>query len=112
MNEINMKNMVVLKNLPSNIVDEAFVVFKSPKKVKKLEKVEQNKLTQNSSTINKNKEYFLKEAEMLVKDYIDKIENKDKSPKKQENKTSKKIKLWAYITTGIAIVEWLLLINN
>ena len=31
----NMKNMVVLKNLPSNIVDEAIIILKNGKKVKK-----------------------------------------------------------------------------
>ena len=38
----NMKNMVVLKNLPSNLVEEAIVILKSSKKVKKLEKIEKN----------------------------------------------------------------------
>ena len=33
----NMKNMVVLKNLPSNIVDEAIVILKPNIKLKKLE---------------------------------------------------------------------------
>ena len=32
----NLKNMVVLKNLPSNIVDEAIIVLKANKKTKKL----------------------------------------------------------------------------
>ena len=40
MNVSNMKNMVVLKNLPSNIIDEAIVVLKSNTKVKNLEKIE------------------------------------------------------------------------
>ena len=31
----NLKNMVVLKNLPSNIVDEAIIVLKANKKTKK-----------------------------------------------------------------------------
>ena len=39
-----MKNMVVLKNLPSNLVEEAIVILKSSKKVKKLEKIEKNKM--------------------------------------------------------------------
>ena len=39
----NMKNMVVLKNLPSNLVEEAIVILKSSKKVKKLEKIEKNR---------------------------------------------------------------------
>ena len=34
-----LKNMVVLKNLPSNIVDEAIIVLKTNKKVKKLQKI-------------------------------------------------------------------------
>ena len=29
-----MKNMIVLKNLPSNIVDEAFVILKPNSKIK------------------------------------------------------------------------------
>ena len=41
----NLKNMVVLKNLPSNIVDEAIIILKNSKKIKKLEKVENNKTT-------------------------------------------------------------------
>ena len=36
----NMKNMVVLRNLPSNLVEEAIVILKSSKKVRKLEKIE------------------------------------------------------------------------
>ena len=35
-----MKNMIILKNLPSNLVEEAIVILKSSKKVKKLEKIE------------------------------------------------------------------------
>ena len=35
----NLKNMVVLKNLPSNIVDEAIIVLKANKKTKKLQKI-------------------------------------------------------------------------
>ena len=44
----NLKNMVVLKNLPSNIVDEAIIVLKTNKKAKKLQKIEKNnKTTEN-----------------------------------------------------------------
>ena len=35
MNISNMKNIIVLRNLPSNLVDEAIVVLKENKKVKK-----------------------------------------------------------------------------
>ena len=45
----NMKNMVVLKNLPSNIVDEAIIVLKSNKKVKKLQKIEKKRKREDYS---------------------------------------------------------------
>ena len=71
-----LKNIVVLKNLPSNIVDEAIVVLKTNKKVKKLQKIEQNKNSISSEGDKKDKEYILKEAEMIVNNYISKIINR------------------------------------
>ena len=56
-----MKKMVVLKDLPSNIVDEAFVVLKTNKKVKKLEKIENNKKFKTQDESKNDKEYVLKE---------------------------------------------------
>ena len=35
-----MKNMVVLKNLPSNMVEEAIIIFKENQRVKEKELVE------------------------------------------------------------------------
>ena len=72
----NLKNMVVLKNLPSNIVDEAIIVLKANKKTKKLQKIENKKILENQEN-KKDKEYILKEAEMIVNNYISKIENKE-----------------------------------
>ena len=43
MEESKLKNMVVLKNLPSNLIEEAIVILKSNKKVKKLEKIDKQK---------------------------------------------------------------------
>ena len=40
MQNSNMKNIVVLKNLPSNLVDEAIVILKSKKTAKRLEVIE------------------------------------------------------------------------
>ena len=37
-----MKNMVVLKNLPSNMVEEAIIIFKENQRVKEKELVEKN----------------------------------------------------------------------
>ena len=38
-----LKNMVILKNLPSNLVEEAIVILKSSAKVRDLQKIENNK---------------------------------------------------------------------
>ena len=111
MDTIKLKNMVVLKNLPSNIVDEAFVILKSNKKVKKLEKIEKNKNQKSEVAYKKDKAYMLKEAEMLIADYISKIENKDKNNIKQNEKKIKKTKITAYISTLIAIVEFIIIIS-
>ena len=43
MEKEQMKNMIILKDLPSNIVDTAFIVFKDNVKVHKLQKIENNK---------------------------------------------------------------------
>lgn len=105
-----MKNMVVLKNLPSNIVDEAFVVLKTNKKVKKLEKIENNKKIKGQEEGKKDKEYILKEAEMLVAEYISKIENKPKINNKEgKAKKDKNTKRWAFFSTAVAILEGIML---
>ena len=56
MENSNMKNMVILRDLPSNIVEEAIVILKSSKKVKKLEKIDRPKATNNTEKISKDKE--------------------------------------------------------
>ena len=85
----NLKNMVVLKNLPSNIVDEAIIILKNSKKIKKLEKVENNKTTNKKEKQTTQKDYILKEAEMLVNSYVSKIENKE-DKKFADNKIQQK----------------------
>lgn len=86
-----MRNIVVLKNLPSNLVDEAIVVLKENKKVKKYQYVDEtvNKAScKANKTANKNEkdsteQYIVKEAEMLIDNYIKKLETK--SPKWKNN---------------------------
>ena len=108
----NLKNMVVLKNLPSNIVDEAIIILKNSKKIKKLEKVENNKTTNKKEKQTTQKDYILKEAEMLVNSYVSKIENKE-DKKIADNKMQqkyKKIKKYSIITTIIGVIEFILLL--
>lgn len=113
MNQSKVKNMVILKNLPSNIVEEAIVILKSNKKVKKLEKIEKNKTADNKKISIKENDYVLKEAEMLVSNYISKIEEKQNEKKLRNKKIDKKyirIKNYALISTVIVFLETLLLI--
>ena len=84
MESSDMKNMVVLKNLPSNMVEEAIIIFKESQKVKQKELIDKSKKINSTEIQSKSKEYILKEAEMLVTDYINKIENKKKLDNNKE----------------------------
>ena len=106
-----LKNMVILKNLPSNLVEEAIVILKENKKVKKLEKIDKNKKTEYKRE-NK-KDYVLKEAELVVSSYIEELEEKKKTKEKLNKKTSqklKKLKIYSYITSIILFIETIILI--
>lgn len=99
MQSSNMKNMVVLKNLPSNMVEEAIIIFKESQKVRQKELVDKSKKVNISEIQPKSKEYILKEAEMLVTDYINKIENKKKKSNKDIEKKYEKLKKYSIVST-------------
>lgn len=108
----NMKNMVVLKNLPSNLVEEAIVILKSSKKVKKLEKIDKNNKFAQEEVIKKEKDYVLKEAEMLVSSYISKLENKQEQKQFITIKNSRKyvrLKRYAFLSSFIILIQAILL---
>ena len=75
----NMKNMVILKNLPYNMVEEAIIIFKKTQKIKEKEVIDKLHKIDSVPKDTKSKDFILKEAEMLVNDYIKKIESKKKS---------------------------------
>ena len=91
MNQSKVKNMVVLKDLPSNIVEEAIVILKTNKQVKKFEKIDKNKGTENITNEKKKSDYILKEAEMLVSNYISCLEEKKNEKKSKQQKHESKI---------------------
>lgn len=101
MNSSNMKNIVVLNNLPSNMIEEAIVILKENKKIKNyqyIEKQKKNYVQNIDKTIkNETKDYILKEAEMIISDYISEIEKKSpkwkQDMKKLENRYKKSLKL-------------------
>ena len=115
MEESKLKNMIVLKNLPSNLIEEAIVILKSNRKVKKLEKIDKEKRSEEEiRNTNKNKrEFVVKEAEMIISSYIKKIEeNKQEKQRNraEQNKKLHKLRNYAYISSIIILLQALLLI--
>ena len=111
MESSDMKNMVVLKNLPSNMVEEAIIIFKESQKVKEKELIDKIEKRNISGIKTKSKDYILKEAEMLVTDYINKIESSKKTEKSEKNMKIKykKLKYYSIFSTIILIIS--LIIN-
>lgn len=126
--EAKKKNMVILKNLPSNLIEEAIVILKENNKIKKYQYAKENKeeekkkKTKEDNSINRkyeencvqsvNKrdkktdktanlstenEYIIKEAEMIISNYISELETKStkwkNNIKKLENKYKTSLKL-------------------
>ena len=113
MESSKLKNMVVLKNLPSNIIDEAIIVLKTSKKIKKVQKIEQKRNTSNNKNVKKDKDYILKEAEMLVNNYISKVEKKDNknffNNKKMKTKYEK-LKRYSIAMTIMCVLQAIVII--
>lgn len=111
MKETNLKNMIFLKNLPSNIIEEAIVILKDNKKVKKLQKIDINKAIKEENSKVKNNGYIIKEAEMILNQCFSKVEEKDTKNVKQEyDKKNKKLKRYLIITSAIVFLETIILL--
>ncbi len=67
-----LKNMIVLKNLQSNIIDEAFIILKNNKKIKLKERIEKKEDGEREKE--KKEEYIVKEAEMVINSFMSGIE--------------------------------------
>lgn len=108
----NLKNMVVLKNLPSNLIDEAIVVLKKNINVKEFEP--QNNADEKINEIKSDgkKDYIVKEAEMLVNSYISNMENNKKKEQLNQKIGSKYKKMKKYLCSVsiITIIEFILLL--
>lgn len=70
-----MKNVVVLRNLPSNLIDEAFVVVKSKNVARSLERIDGK--NENIDRKNKDDGYIVREAESVLSSYVSLVEKKD-----------------------------------
>ena len=97
------KNMVVLKNLPSNMIEEAIVIFKENSKIKAKDVI--NKSNQLSQVQGKSKDIIFKEAEMLVNDYVKRVES-SKNRKIFDKKINDKfLKKYSVVITILFIIS-------
>ncbi len=95
----NMRNIIRLKDVPSNTIEEAIIIFKENKKAKKFEF--SNKFAQNNGENNDDKKYVIKEAELIISDYLKNSEN-DSLDLKTKNK---RLKLASIILGFLLIVS-------
>lgn len=118
-----MKNVIILKNLPSNLIDEAIMVVKDKSKVKDInysdfiKYKEENGIIQGSikpeelkkieSIKKESRKYVIKEAEVVVTNYIKRIEDnlfdKKIDQLKKSYKKSKVLNIFLALTTIIAL---------
>ncbi len=104
MNTEIMKNMIIIKNLPSNMIEEAWVMLKPNLKVKDINKVELQ-LNANKESEKKENNYVVKEAELLLAECISKIEKGDNIRKNSViEKKYKKMKLFSVLSLLSAII--------
>lgn len=89
-----LKNIIVVKNIPSNIVEEAFIIVKENLKIEKLDinKKSENKL-------------IVKEAEDIIKNCEKIIEKNEEDNKIQKiEKKYKRLKMFTGILGVLAIL--------
>lgn len=110
MDKNNLKNIVVLKNLPSNIVDEAIVILKPNQKIKRIEIIDNKSNNKQLSSDSKKNIHVINEAELLVSSYISKIEKKDKETNYNDalNNKYKRLKKYSLFTSLLLILSILL----
>ena len=97
----NLKNTVILKSVPSNIIEEAIIVLKKGIKIKECQ-------MQNNAEKN---DHIIKEAEMIINEYCERVENskkKDKLIKKIQRKYAKAKKI-LIIASIISVIEMIII---
>ena len=106
----NVKNIVVLKSLPSNIVEEAIIILKSNKYAKKFQMIEKNNTKESEQDKPNDQEYIIKEAEALLSSYISKVENNKtiERPNKALNEKYKKLKKYSIVITILFAISFII----
>lgn len=110
MEENNMKNIIVLKDLPSNLIEEAIVILKENVNIKNMNKKKENIKVTTRGKVN-SKKYIIKEAESVVANYIANLE-KPKQMELTNNKIKKKYENLKKLTIFFAVIAVLGIIVN
>ena len=105
MQDGQMKNMVVLKNLPSNIIEEAIIILKANKKVKKVEYTKKNEF--QNMPLTQEDGYIVKEAEMVIENYLNEIEEKKTTRDYQYEKKYNRMKYVSFALAFVALIEFM-----
>lgn len=101
MNASNMKDMILIKDLPSNIVKEAYIVLKPNIKIKnKIENL--NKETKGNYPV-----YIVKEAENVISNYLSGIEDSKKIRNLEVEKIRKKYYKLRKLCVGLGLLLFL-----
>ena len=104
MKEKGMKNIVVLKDVSSNIVEEAIVILKPRVNIKAMKCFEGKNNYENMNE-ELNKDYVLNEAQNVISNYISKIEEKRGKSYLKIEKKYKKIKLLNIFLITLLIIN-------
>ena len=104
MNTINqMKNIIVLKDLPSNIIEEAFVILKNNKKIKVNDNAEKNTNIANNMEEEPEK-YIVREAEMVINNYLSSTEKEYEIKSNRIKQIENKYKRLKKITILLGVI--------
>ncbi len=108
----NLKNTVILKSIPSNIIEQAISVLKKNIKIKEFELQNKRKTESTTEKKEQNQDYIIKEAEMIINNYCNKIENNQKKEKilKSIQKKNKRMKKYLLILMIISIIEMIIIV--
>ncbi len=93
----NMRNVLRIKDLPSNTIEEAIIILKENKKAKKYEYTEKFKKCDKDGK--KDDNYVIKEAELIIADYLKCSEEGDKTI----NKSNRRLK-WISAILGLLLI--------
>ena len=104
MNYGQMKNIVVLKDFQSNIVDEAIVILKNNVDIKKKE-IADGKSEDDTKNNSQNYNFIVQEAEKVIRDYVNNTE-RTRENKKSINKILikyRKLQIYSFLL-GISML--------